>query len=136
MIQCTLFFILANYWNFTQACAIINTMEHRLGARPSHKSLIPMLQDIKHHLIDFQRTLVNEKDSLLIPVSLKETGATLREFIDRKQTTFDKKGVNTFKGHKVIHVKDDVEGKLIGRPSNNLQSLIRLPANHDQMSKI
>lgn len=81
-----------------------------MGAKPANKDLIPLLHNIKSHLVDFKRTLTNNKGFLTTPYSLKEAKATNREAINRKDSPSVKEGVNTFKGHKVIHITDDFEG--------------------------
>lgn len=99
-------------WNFTKASTIINSIEKRMGIKPANKDLIPFLHNIKRRLVDFERTSTNEKDSLIRPVSLKELEAqpTNREVINRKDFKSTAKGLDTFKGHKVHHITDDVEG--------------------------
>lgn len=70
-----------------------------MGAKPVNKDLIPLLHNIKSHLVDFESTLENDNAQ-----------ATNREMINRKDSSSESKGVKTFKGHKVIHVADDFEG--------------------------
>lgn len=67
--------------------------------------------------MDFERISMNERHSLLRPVSLKEAGPTNREFINQKETKPIEEGVNTFKGHKVIQIEDDVEGICLNKIS-------------------
>lgn len=97
-------------WYFTKASTIIDSVEKRMGAKPANKDLVPLLHNIKNHLVDFKRTLTKDKGFLTTPYSLKEAQATNREVINRKDSSSAKEGVNTFKGHKVIHVTDDFEG--------------------------
>jgi len=104
------FFSSGKQWNFTEAYAIINSIEQRLGARPSHKDFIPLLHDIKRQLFNFETTVVSRKDNVLKPHSITETKARNREFIEGEQTMYNEEGVDTFKGQKVIHVDDNVEG--------------------------
>lgn len=118
LVKCTInhveslcFFFSGKQWNFTEAYAIINSIEQRLGARPSHKDFIPLLHDIKRQLFNFETTFVSRKDNVLKPHSIMETKASNREFIEGEKTMYNEEGVDTFKGQKVIPVDDDVEGK-------------------------
>lgn len=105
-----MFFSSGKQWNFTEAYAIINSIEQRLGARPSHKNFIPLLHDIKRQLFNFETTFVSRKDNVLKPHSIMETKASNREFIEGEETMYNEEGVDTFKGQKVIQVDHDVEG--------------------------
>ena len=86
-------------WDFKRASKIINSIDRRMGAKPANKDLIPLLHNIKSHLVDFERTLENDNAQ-----------ATNREVINRKDSSSSAKGVKTFKGHKIIRVTDDFEG--------------------------
>ena len=86
-------------WDFKRASKIINSIEKRMDAKPVNKDLIPLLHNIKSHLVGFERTLENDNAQ-----------ATNREVINRKDSSSEAKGEKTFKGHKIIHVTDDFEG--------------------------
>lgn len=70
-----------------------------------------MVYDIKRRLVDFETTSINKTYSVLSSGLQKDAAPTNREFIGRKGIKFhEAEGVNTFKGHKVIHIHNDVEG--------------------------
>ncbi|XP_068722737.1 uncharacterized protein [Montipora capricornis] len=102
-------------WDFTKACSIIDFIKHRfVGDKASRRDLIPLLNNIKRRLGDLKRTSINAKqNSHLGPVLTKTVNPSNRDNIHKKETSFkESKGLFTFKGHKVIHVHDDVKGRL------------------------
>ena len=85
-------------------------MEKRIDATPANKDLIPLLHNIKSHLVDFEKTSKINKEFLSRPVSLKQDQPSNREVINRKEFLTEVEGIKTFKGHKVIQITDDFEG--------------------------
>ena len=81
-----------------------------MHATPAYKDLIPLLRNMKNHLIDFERTSIIDKEFLTRPFLLKQDQPSNREVINRKESSSEVEGMKTFKGHKVIKITDDVEG--------------------------
>ena len=107
------FFIIERYWDFTNASSVIGFIEQRLASdKASQRNLLLLLNDIKRHLADLKRTSNNERISNLRPVLRKTVMASNRDSIRKKGTArvHESKGLLTYKGHKVIHVHDDLEG--------------------------
>lgn len=107
------FFIIERYWDFTNASSIIGFIEQRLASdKASRRNLLPLLNDIKCNLADLKRTSNNERISNLRPVLRKTVKASNRDNIRNNGTArvHESKGLLTYKGHKVIHVHDDLEG--------------------------
>lgn len=97
-------------WNFNKASTIIHSMETQMDATPAYKDLIPLLHNIKRHLVDFEWTSKIEKEFFTRPFLLKQDQPSNREVINRKESSSEAEGMKTFKGHKVIHITDDFEG--------------------------
>ena len=107
------FFIIERYWDFTNASSVIGFIEQRLASdKASRRNLLLPLNDIKRHLADLKRTSNNGRISTLRPVLRKTVMASNRDSIRKKGTARvpESKGLLTYKGHKVIHVHDDLEG--------------------------
>ena len=98
-------------WDFTEASTIINSIEQKIGAQPATRDLVPLLHNVKRHLVDFARSSTKNNTNLTIP-ALNDFQPSNREVINRKDSKEEEEEVNTstFKGHKVIHMSDDVEG--------------------------
>ena len=101
-------------WNFKKASTVIDSMEIRMDATPAYKDLIPLLHNIKRHLVDFERTSKIDKELLTRPFLLKQDQPSNREVINRKESSLEVEGMKTFKGHKVIQITDDFEGIAFG----------------------
>ena len=97
-------------WHFHKASTIIDSIEKRMDAVPAYKDLITLLQTIKSHLADFERTSKINKEFLNRSFSVKQDQPSNREVINRKEPSSEVEGIKTFKGHKVIQITDDFEG--------------------------
>lgn len=96
--------------NFKKASTVIDSMETQVYATPAYKDLIPLLHNIKSHLVDFERTSTTDKEFLNRPFLLKQDQPSNREVINRKESSSEEEGMKTFKGNKVIQITDDFEG--------------------------
>ena len=85
-----------------------------MDATPAYKDLIPLLHNIKRHLVDFERTSKIDEELLTRPFLLKQDQPSNREVINRKESSLEEEGMKTFKGHKVIQITDDFEGIAFG----------------------
>lgn len=81
-----------------------------MDVTPAYKDLIPLLHNIKRHLVDFERTSKIDKEFLNRPFSLKQDQPSNREIINRKESSSEVEGIKIFKGHKVLQITDDFEG--------------------------
>ena len=81
-----------------------------MDAAPAYKDLIPLLHNIKSHLVDFERTSKIKKKILTRFVSADEVQPSNREVINRKESSSEVEGIKSFKGHKVTQITDDFEG--------------------------
>lgn len=106
------FFIIERYWDFTNASSVISFIEQRLVSDKASRRHLPLLNDIKRHLADLKRTSIQERISKLRPVLRKTVKPSNRDGIRKKGTTrlHQSKGLVTYKGHKVVHLHDDLEG--------------------------
>lgn len=97
-------------WSFKKAATVIDSIEKRMDAAPAYKDLIPLLRNIKSHLVDFERTSKIKKKILTRPFSADEVQPSNREVINRKESSSEMEGIKSFKGHKVTQITDDFEG--------------------------
>ncbi|XP_066020422.1 uncharacterized protein [Pocillopora verrucosa] len=97
--------------DFTEAFSIINYIEPRIAAETAASNLLPFIHTIKRHLVDFARSSEKNK-TLLVISSPKDSKPSNRGKIDRKDSKTKEMSTNSFKGHKVIHISNDVEGRL------------------------
>lgn len=97
-------------WSFEKASTVIDSIEKRMDAAPDYKDLIPLLHNIKSHLVDFERTSKVKKKILIRPVSAEQVQPSNREVINRKDSSSEVEGIKSFKGHKVTQITDDFEG--------------------------
>ncbi|XP_022786659.1 uncharacterized protein LOC111326846, partial [Stylophora pistillata] len=96
---------------FTEAFSIINSLEPTIAAKPATLNLVPLIHTIKRHLVDFARSSEKTK-SILVISSPKDSKPSNREKINRKDSKAKEISASSFKGHKVIHISNDVEGRL------------------------
>ena len=80
-----------------------------MAAETATSNLLPLIHTIKRHLVDFARSSEKNK-TLLVISSPKDSKPSNRGKIDRKDSKTKEMSTNSFKGHKVIHISNDVEG--------------------------